>query len=516
MAFAEDDPALPPAGIAPAGITLKKLLALHAVAVGHAPKGSARMRIDTATIQDGTLTGTQTSVVSGNDYRDDTTLGPFHSAEGHLDGKDWVHNRNGLTRTLSGIHQRDDINAYALEHPFAPQSGVALLGEVQSPVHAYVVKVSPKGGRIEYVFYDASTYLIVRDESAVEGRRVVYTYDDFRVTNGVKEAWHTHRSNGFKDDDEDWKLQSLQYPATIDPSKLAVPPTSSTVLLSHDRVTLPAKLSGDRVIVTVKLGTHKVNLQLDSGASHILLNRAVADATGVQSYGQKTEVTAGQYLESDAVIPKIDFGAATMQNVAAQTAPYVEETYDGSPVAGLMGYDFIAGCVLHIDYLNGTVDAIAPPTFTPPAGAVALPIRLDDGVPVIDARIGKATGHDFVVDTGADRSMIFSAFADAHPADMVDQGLGQTMTASFPFIGDILGVGGKVEVRPVQVSQLGIGSIVLPDWLFDVSRNAPSFEAEDYDGLIGQDVLRNFDVYFDYSRSMMYLVPNDRYRQRWG
>jgi hypothetical protein len=90
------------------------------------------------------------------------------------------------------------------------------------------------------------------------------------------------------------------------------------------------------------------------------------------------------------------------------------------------------------------------------------------------------------------------------------------MSSSFPFIGNILGVGGKVEVRPVQVSSLGIGSITLPDWLFEVSHNAPSFEAEDYDGLIGQDVLRNFDVYFDYSRSMMYLVPNDRYRQRWG
>jgi hypothetical protein len=275
-------------------------------------------------------------------------------------------------------------------------------------------------------------------------------------------------------------------------------------------------LSGDRVIVTVQLGMHKVNLQLDSGASQILLNRAVADATGVKSYGQKTEVTAGQYLASDSLIPKIDFGVATMRNVAAMTAPYVEETYDGTPVAGLMGYDFIAGSVLHIDYLNGKVEAIAPSAFTPPAGAVALPIRLDDGVPVVEARIGKTTGDAFIVDTGADRSMIFSGFADAHPADVVDQGLGQAITASFPFIDNILGVGGKVEVRPVQVSSLGIGSITLPDWLFDVSRNAPSFEAEDYDGLIGQDVLRNFDVYFDYSRSIMYLVPNDRFHQRWG
>jgi hypothetical protein len=34
--------------------------------------------------------------------------------------------------------------------------------------------------------------------------------------------------------------------------------------------------------------------------------------------------------------------------------------------------------------------------------------------------------------------------------------------------------------------------------------------------LIGQDVLRNFDLYLDYHHVTMYLVPNERYRTRWG
>ena len=40
--------------------------------------------------------------------------------------------------------------------------------------------------------------------------------------------------------------------------------------------------------------------------------------------------------------------------------------------------------------------------------------------------------------------------------------------------------------------------------------------ARNYDGLIGQDFLRNFDVYLDYPHSKVYLVPNDRFRARWG
>ncbi|MBV9270442.1 MAG: hypothetical protein JO165_05065 [Candidatus Eremiobacteraeota bacterium] len=52
--------------------------------------------------------------------------------------------------------------------------------------------------------------------------------------------------------------------------------------------------------------------------------------------------------------------------------------------------------------------------------------------------------------------------------------------------------------------------------MFTVTHDAAAFESEDFDGLIGQDVLRNFDVYLDYAHLKVYLVPNDRYRQRWG
>lgn len=516
-ARADDDPAAPPAGITPVStVSLSHLLAMHRRALGSLSPGTPHTRVEVWAYKEGDQSGTQTLVTSGDDFREDTTLGPFHNASGELGGKSWEQTRNGLTRYESGIHQRDDVNDYALAHAMAPGSGVVFLGEVTSPLHAYVVKVAPKNGRIEYVYYDPSTYLIVRDDRVSEDRRIVRTYDDYRVTKGVREPWHIHQSNGLPHDDRDWQMQSLAVGETVDPAKLAIPPSRDPVTFTGTRVTLPAQISGDRIVVTMQIGAHKVNLQMDSGASGILINRDVADATGVKTFGLQTEITAGQYETAEALIPKIDFGVASMENVSAQTAPYAERSYGDVPIAGLLGYDFIAGAVIHVDYYRGTVEAIAPTAFTPPAGAIALPIRLDDGVPVIEVRIGAAAAHNFVVDTGADRSMIFSNFADAHPADVSDQGLGDEITASLPFVDRIYGVGGKIQVRPVQVASLGFGSIRLPDWLFYVSRDAAAFEGDDYDGLIGQDVLRNFDVYFDYAQTTIYLVPNQRYMQRWG
>lgn len=517
-ASADDDPAAPPSGIAPApAMTLQELVKLHRIAVGKLNPGTPHTRFETWAYKDGEQNGSKTVAISGEDFREDTVLGPFHSAQGQLAGKLWAHNENGLTRYLSGIHQRDDVNDYALAHPLLSSSGAQLLGEVSAPAAAYVVKVAPKNGRVEYAYYDAASYLLVRDERAMEGRRVVRTYDDFRITKGLREPWHVHETNGLPKDDRDWQLQTLAIGDSIDPSKLAVPAGVDPLSLSDKRVMLPAKLSGDRIVLTMQIGVHKVNLLMDSGSSSILLNRDVADATGVRTFGEKTQVTAGQYLASDALIPKIDFGVATMQNVYAETAPYSEWSYGDIPIAGLIGYDFIAGAVIHVDYYHESVEAIAPAQFTAPAGAVAVPIRLDDGVPIVEVRIGEATAKNFVVDTGADRSMIFSGFAAAHPHDVSDQGLGEEMTAaSPPFVDNVSGVGGKVQVRPVQVSALSIGTIRLPDWLFEVSQNAPSFEGDDYDGLIGQDVLRNFDLYLDYAHQVLYLAPNERYRQRWG
>lgn len=497
-------------------MTLARVLRLHHFAVGRLPAGTRHTSAETWTYQDGGLRGTQSMVYSDDDYREDTTLGPFTRSQGEVGGKSWEQNENGLTHYDSGVHQRDKVNEYALTHAQQADSGVQLLGQVTEPLHAYVVKIAPANGRTEYAFYDASTYLLVRDESDFEGRRVVRTYDDFRVTKGVRQAWHIHESNGLAKDDRDWRMQTLLIGGRIDPSRLAVPPSRDPLTLTASRVTLPVKLSGDRIVMTAQLGAHKVNFIMDSGASGILLNRDVADATGVQSFGERTEVTAGQYLASQALIPRIDFGVATMTHVSAETAPYAEWSYGDTPIAGLLGYDFIAGSVIHVDYYHGTVEAIAPASFTPPAGAVVLPIRLDDGVPIIEATIGSARGKNFIVDTGADRSMLFSAFASAHPADVVDQGLGQEMTDSLPFVSHIYGVGGTVQVHPVQVPSLQLGTVRLPDWLFDVSQDAPSFEGDDYDGLIGQDVLRNFDLYLDYAQSKLYLLPNERYRQRWG
>jgi hypothetical protein len=481
-------------------------------------EGSVRpsTRVEHWSISAGGLDGTRDIVRSGSDFREDTVLGPLREARGMFHHARWLQDPNGMTLLLSGIHRRDEISRDALAAATTGARYVRLIGEVLDPKPAYVVEVNPPSGRHEYLFYDKTTLLLIRMEAALPDVRLVTAYDDFRTTSGLTEPWHVHSSDGRPFNDADEKLETLAVGGPVDVGALAIPPDRRRLLETPGpNVTLPAKIVADRVIVAVKIDKHTINLQLDSGASGIVVDRSVLDALQVKTYGRTTGATAGEYVETQAILPDMAIGPVHMRDVVVDSIPFTQWSGDGTPVAGLLGFDFIDGAVVHVDYLHGTVDLIEGSSFVPPPDAKSAPIVLDDGVPFLSVRVGDAVGEHFVVDTGADRSLLTSSFVASHPREVADQGLGQAMTASFPFVGGASGVGGRVSIRPTQVRSIGIAGITLPNWLFFATENAKSFEGEDMDGLVGQDFLRNFDLYLDYRRARIYLQPNARFRARW-
>jgi hypothetical protein len=504
----------PPPGIRAAAMTLAYVLAGNARADGKRTAGVADTRSESWKVTFGSIAGTRDERSSADDYRVDEILGPSHTAHGQLGKTAWHMNVNGQVLIESGIHHADDVNRASLRSP--GHAGVTLAGEVDTPVKAFVVKVDPPGGRLGYYFYDRSTFLLDRVETVVGGRRIAETFDDYRTTQGVTQPWHVHRSDGYETNDEDQVLTALAIGDPVAAADLAMPADAPPMFApASPSSAIPVLMDSDRVIVPVKIGGHTINFQLDSGAAGIVIDKDVVEALKIKEYGRVTSETAGSYVSSDVVIPAMQAGPFTLTNVHATSLPFVMVTETGKPVAGLLGYDFIRNAVLHVDYQHGKLEAISPAEFSPPAGAYAFPVTFDDDVPTIAATIGAAVAPSFILDTGADRSAIFSAFANAHPHDIADRGLGQQMEAAFPFVDKFSGVGGRIEYRPVQAGPFVLGPWTFPKWLFTVTQNAASFEFEDYDGLIGQDVMRNFDVYLDYPHAKVYFVPNDRFRERW-
>src|ERR1700722_10927592 len=164
-AFADDDINAPPPGIATTSATLAQVLRAHAA--------SKPLLSDTGSeqwdVSFGALHGTRTERWNKQRYRADEQLGPFHTADGRDAQGDWHQNENAEVVRESGLHLRDAIDERALARAGTPGSGVTLLGLVSTPTNAYVVKVVPPGGRLEFLFYDRSTYRLVRREQIRDG-----------------------------------------------------------------------------------------------------------------------------------------------------------------------------------------------------------------------------------------------------------------------------------------------------------------------------------------------------------
>lgn len=492
-------------------MTLATLHANYLRALGSPPPSSIT---ETWQVTRDGLTGTLVITRRDNDEREDQQLGgKLHTAGGVFEGRAWRQNENGEITYPSGVHKRDEIDAAAL-HAGGP--GVTLLGTLATDPPSYIVRLDPPGGRLEYVYFDASTFLVTRIDEAFDGTRYILTFDRYRDVGGRMTAGHVHTLVARTGVERDRTLQSADVEARPQDAAVAMPTPASPLSVAHFPVELPARILSDRIILETHIKGRAVNLQLDSGASAIAIATSVLDALNIPKIGTSVATMAGTYTVSHAIVPELEIGDMTLRNVAVDAIPFVELADDHTPVAGLVGFDFLDTAVFKIDYVKGTVTALDPTTFTPPSNAVSENIALDDDVPMLGATIGNAVGKTFVLDTGADRSAIYSAFRRAHPQAVADQGLGTRMRDAFPFEMQFSGVGGRVSYDPVQVQPFSFGGVTFSSWLFDATYDAASFEGEDEDGLIGQDVLRYFDVYLDYPHGRVYFVPNSRYTDRFG
>lgn len=498
---------------------LQSVLSAYQRALGSWTPDRPRTEIFRWNVTEGDLTGTEVDVTSGSDYRTDRTLGTSTESEGSLGGRAWSENNNGEVTYESGIHDRIEIDQRAfenaLQNPHLAFGNVRLEGVVTQPYDAYLVVVDPPSGVPETLYIDTSTSLLDERVVSYPGHTLTFTYGDYRTTLGLTFPWHVHETidNGLREVDR--RLGDAEIGVPVDPSLIAIPPSRGIVAFTQPTVSLPAKIIGDRIIIAVQLGTHTVNLQLDSGASSIVLDNAIVSALGYSEQGHLTEETAGIYTESDAVVPNMWIGGLGMANVHVASIPFASVAGD-EPVAGLLGFDFLDCVVLHIDYADGNVTAIEPQSFIPPPDAVALPIALDDNIPAVLVSLGGVSPIRMLVDTGADRSLLFSSFATEHPSALVDQGLGAEMEAQSPFLGTFEGVGGSIEYRPIDLGPLRVAAWSFPHWLFQLTQDPSKFEIEDYDGILGQDFLRYYDLYLDYPHDRILLVPNARYTERFG
>ena len=173
---------------------------------------------------------------------------------------------------------------------------------------------------------------------------------------------------------------------------------------------------------------------------------------------------------------------------------------------GIFGFEFLQKYSAKIDFVENKIFFL--PLGTLPAdGPSAIPFTLIGNKPVISAKINNLDAK-ILIDTG-DRSAltIFSNFRKTKVIKHNFDGRSPQITG--------YGIGGPIPAILSEVDSLEINSQIK---LNDVVARAPvtkgGFNAiANVNASIGNEILRQFDVVFDYQSKLIYFKPNKFYGQ---
>jgi hypothetical protein len=179
----------------------------------------------------------------------------------------------------------------------------------------------------------------------------------------------------------------------------------------------------------------------------------------------------------------------------------------GENIDGIIGYSFINRFIINVDYDSSRILIYSRGMFKYPKGGF-LTHPLLFSLPVEQARVKESSERNarFYFDTGAGLCLLLSS-------DFItDSSLLFTKKKK---VVDALaqGLGGKALMKQSTLKDFRFGPYHfrnVPIYIFEDEYNITSYPS--LAGLIGNDLLRRFNVILNYGRREIYLLPNSHYR----
>jgi hypothetical protein len=299
--------------------------------------------------------------------------------------------------------------------------------------------------------------------------------------------------------DREQTLLSRTLDLTPDPHDVDVTPSRRTFVefpAGTPLVHLPARIVNGLVVVRVRIGLRLYDFLLDSGAAGIVIDPSVADDLHLETYGSRVGATIGAFTETSAIVPALSIGTLRMRNAVVRVVAVPFHLDDRTRITGLLGFDFFADAVVHLDLDHAVVDVLAPGTFHPTPDLTPVGVALDDRTPVVRAHAAGTYGR-MIADTGANRTILTPAFATRADAN-----------ADPSAVTRVRSVGGTATTEAIHLRSFDLGGVTIADPVLDVSTADLGFEG--VDGTLGTDVLRAYDLFFDYRSAQMYLRRTHR------
>jgi hypothetical protein len=241
-----------------------------------------------------------------------------------------------------------------------------------------------------------------------------------------------------------------------------------------------------RIVIDATVNGHRARFLYDTGTTQILIDEAAARRFGLQPTLRHT------------IVRELTTGPVRFQNVAVQLVPLGEFGADG-----ILGYEYFAGHVVHLDYQTSRIEFIPSVDFEPPPNAREIAATFDEGMPLIRARIGSIATDRVVLDTGSPNVLLMRELFEHSPLPPRNSIVDSERTVALTHF-----LEGAVAVAEAHAPTIDFAGFRLVD-------NGVGVEEQDHgdavdfpiDAIFGTQLLAKFEWWFDYDGGRIWLRP---------
>lgn len=272
-------------------------------------------------------------------------------------------------------------------------------------------------------------------------------------------------------------------------------------------------LIGGIIIGKVRLGdfTDSLNFIFDTGCGGMSLDSMTAQRLNLVPHPSSAFIRGIGGVRQEKLLDgmRLRVGTVTLDSITMQVNNYdILSSVYGEHIDGILGYTFFSRYLVRVDYDSSRMDIYSEGPVKYPKGGYLLRPQLV-GLPMMEGRLNDARDINmrFYFDTGAGLCLLFSSEFTADSAVFGSKRKRPVRTEG-------AGLGGKKAMQLTTLKTFSIGPFrfhQIQTYVFDDSYDVTNYPQ--LGGLIGNDLLRRFNLILNYARSEIYLVPNESFNQ---
>jgi PDZ domain-containing protein/aspartyl protease len=273
------------------------------------------------------------------------------------------------------------------------------------------------------------------------------------------------------------------------------------------------QLTGGVILIKAQFGIFPdtLNFILDTGSGGISLDSLTAEYFEIKKIPSNRTIRgiAGMRTVSFVYNQKLRLPQLSIDSLNFHINDYqILTSVYGEQIDGIIGYSVLSRYIVKINYDSSKIEFWTRGVMKYPRGGYLLkPLIATLPIQTLRVKDNITINARFLYDMGAGLCMMLSN-------DFIKDSALFGKKTKF-FVKEAEGLGGKIDMQMTVVKEVKLGPYrfrKVPVYVFEDSFNVTSYPY--LGGLIGNDLLRRFNVILNYDKRDIYITPNSHYNDQ--